>query len=79
MSHILNKLEHQGVIKRTPSKEDGRKVFISITATGKKIVEKARHEWDEWLKGIIEKSLSEKEKEILIKALPVINKLNNSI
>jgi DNA-binding MarR family transcriptional regulator len=75
MSHILNKLEKQGVIKRTPSKEDGRKVFISITPTGKKIVEKARHEWDEWLQGVIEKSLSEKEKEFLIKALPVLNKL----
>jgi DNA-binding MarR family transcriptional regulator len=75
MSHILNKLEEQGVIKRTPSKDDKRKVYISITPAGKKIVEKVRYEWDEWLKGIIEKSLSEKEKEILIKALPVLNKL----
>ena len=75
MSHILNKLEEQGIIKRTPSMDDKRKVFISITPAGKKIVEKARYEWDEWLKGIIEKSLSEKERELLIKVLPVLNKL----
>ena len=68
MSHILNKLEEQGVIKRTPSKDDKRKVYISITPAGKKIVEKVRYEWDEWLKGIIEKSLSEKEKEMIFKS-----------
>ena len=75
MSHILNNLEQQGVIKRTPSKDDKRKVYISITPAGKKIVEKARHEWDEWLKNTIEKLLSEKETDILIRALPVLNKL----
>ncbi len=75
MSHILNTLEEREMIKRTPSKDDKRKVYISITPAGKKIIEKARYEWDEWLKGIIEKSLSEKERELLIKVIPVLNKL----
>src|ERR1700744_4016281 len=69
MSHILNNLEEQGLIKRTPSKEDKRKVYISITSAGKKIVEKARYEWDEWLKDAIEKSLTEKEKKSLEESL----------
>jgi len=75
MSHILNNLEEQGLIKRTPSKEDKRKVYISITSAGKKIVEKARYEWDEWLKDAIEKSLTEKEKKSLEESLPALNKL----
>jgi DNA-binding MarR family transcriptional regulator len=75
MSQILKKLEEQGVIKRAPSKDDKRKVYISLTAFGKKMVEKTRYDRDEWLKGGIEKSLTEKEKELLIKALPVLNKL----
>jgi len=75
MSQILNRLVEQGVIKRTPSKDDKRKVYISITSAGKKIVEKARYEWDEWLKSKIETSLNEKEKELIIKVLPVLNKL----
>ena len=75
MSQILSKMEEQGIIKRTPSKDDRRKVYISLSASGKKMVEKTKYERDEWLKGIIEKSLSDKEKELLIKVLPVLNKL----
>ncbi|HXB39036.1 MAG TPA: MarR family transcriptional regulator [Bacteroidia bacterium] len=75
MSQILSKMEEQGIIKRTPSKDDKRKVYISLSATGKKMVEKIKYERDEWLKGIIEKSLTDKEKELLIKVLPVLNKL----
>lgn len=75
MSQIIKKLEEQDIIKRTPSKEDGRKVYISITASGKKMIEKTRHDRDEWLKTNIEKSLNSKEVEILAKALPVLHKL----
>jgi DNA-binding MarR family transcriptional regulator len=75
MSQILKKLEEQGITKRTPSKKDKRKVYISLTSFGKKMVEKVRYDKDEWLKGAIEKLLTDKEKELLIKALPVLDKL----
>lgn len=75
MSQILNKLETNGLIKRKPSKEDKRKVFISLTAAGKKLVEQTRYDRDEWLKGLIEKELTAKERETLIKALPALSKL----
>ncbi len=78
MSQILKKLEAEGIIKRTPSKEDKRKAYISLTSSGKKTVEKTRYEKDEWLKASIEKSLSMKEKELLIKALPVLIKLSQT-
>ena len=78
MSQIIKKMEEEGIIKRTPSKEDKRKVYISLTSSGKKTVEKTRYEKDEWLKTIIEKSLSTKEKELLIKALSVLNKLSQT-
>lgn len=75
MSQILKKLEEETVIKRTPSKDDKRKVYISLTPSGKKVVEKTRYERDEWLKDAIEKNLSDKERELLTKALPILNKL----
>jgi DNA-binding MarR family transcriptional regulator len=75
MSQILTKMEKDNVIKRTPSKDDKRKVCISLTSVGKKMVDKAKYEKDEWLKGVIEKTLTDKEIDILIKALPVLNKL----
>jgi DNA-binding MarR family transcriptional regulator len=75
MSQMLKKLEDKELIKRTPSKEDKRKVYISLSPHGKKMVEKVRYNKDEWLKGAIEKFLTNKEKDLLIKVLPVLNKL----
>jgi DNA-binding MarR family transcriptional regulator len=78
MSQILKKMEEQGIIKRSPSRDDKRKVYISLSSLGKKIVEKARYDKDEWLKIAIEKMLSEKEKELLARALSVLNKLSET-
>ena len=75
MSQILNKLEKQDVIKRTTSTEDKRKVYISLTDSGVKFVEQVRYYRDEWLKELIEESLTEDEKKILAEALPVLHKL----
>jgi DNA-binding MarR family transcriptional regulator len=75
MSQILKKMEAEDVIKRTPSKDDGRKVYVSLTPFGKKMVDRAKYDKDEWLKGVIEKSLSDKEKRLLAKLLPVLHKL----
>lgn len=75
MSQILKEMEEDHVIKRTPSKEDGRKVYISLTTHGKNLVEKARYDKDEWLKTTIENTLTEKEKDLLTKAIPVLSKI----
>jgi DNA-binding MarR family transcriptional regulator len=75
MSQILNKLEKQDVIKRTTSTEDKRKVSVSLTDSGVKFVEQARYDRDEWLKELIEKSLTEDEKTLLANSLPVLHKL----
>ncbi len=57
MSQIINKLLSQGYIKKTPSKKDKRKVIITITAAGKKSIEKKRLEKQEWLaQSIFEKT-----------------------
>jgi hypothetical protein len=40
-----------------------------------KMVDKAKYDKDEWLSRAIELNLSKKEKDLLIKLLPVLNKL----
>jgi DNA-binding MarR family transcriptional regulator len=75
MSQILKKLEEHGIIKRSPSKDDKRNVFISLTSFGKKMLEKVKYDKDEWLKSAIEKSLSTKEQAQIEKVLPLLNKL----
>jgi DNA-binding MarR family transcriptional regulator len=77
MSQIINKLLEHGFIKKTPSKTDKRKVIITITVTGKKIVEKRRLEKQEWLSQSILEKTTEKEKELLVNAIKVLEKLDD--
>lgn len=75
MSSILDKFEKQKLIRRIPSKEDRRKVYIALTTFGKKVVEKTRYERDSWLTKNIDKTLTDKEKKTLKKAIEIINRL----
>jgi DNA-binding MarR family transcriptional regulator len=75
MSQIINKLLNHGYIKRTPSRKDKRKVIISITAGGKKFVDKKRHKKEEWLAKAISEKTTQKEKEVLVNAIDVLTKL----
>jgi len=78
MSQILNKMQEHKLIKRQPSKEDGRKVYIQLTATGKKIVEKTRYERDEWLGAAVDEHLSTKEINTLTQAIAILEKLSKA-
>ncbi|RBL89364.1 MarR family winged helix-turn-helix transcriptional regulator [Chitinophaga flava] len=75
MSQMLNNLEAETLIVRTPSEDDKRKVLVSITAKGKKMVDKSRSERDEWLATAINNTLTEKEKKMLAEALPLLSKI----
>lgn len=75
MSQILTTMEQTGIIKKTPSKEDKRKVYISLSPAGRKLLEQTRYERDEWLKTTIEDTLTKEETDILAKAIPILNKL----
>lgn len=79
MSQILNKMQEHKLIRREPSKEDGRKVYISLTAHGKKIVEKTRYERDEWLGAAMEQHLTAKEAALLAQSITILEKLSKAI
>lgn len=75
MSQIINKLLKHSFLKKTSSKTDKRKVIITITSNGKKYVEKKRNEKQEWLAHSIFEKTTQREKEVLIKAIKVLTKL----
>jgi DNA-binding MarR family transcriptional regulator len=77
MSQIVNKLLGLGHIKKTSSTADKRKMIITISAAGKKFIEKKRHEKQEWLARSIFEKTTQKEKEVLVKAITVLTKLVN--
>ena len=75
MSQILNHLSELGYIKRRSSKEDKRKSFISLTASGTAVISRVRSEKDNWLYNAIIKNCTGEEIAVLKKALLPLKKL----
>ncbi len=75
MSQILKKFEEQGHITRTGSPDDKRKVHISLTPAGEKLVKQNRYERDAFLQKRIETLLTDKEVALLEKVVPILEKL----
>lgn len=75
MSQILKKFEEQGHITRTNSPDDKRKVHISLTPAGEKLVKQNRYERDAFLQKRIETLLTDKEVALLEKVVPILEKL----
>ncbi|MBV8389416.1 MAG: MarR family transcriptional regulator [Mucilaginibacter sp.] len=75
MSQILNHLLQLGYITRTASDTDKRKVLISLTELGEKVLLQFRAERDQWLAKAISDSCNEEEINLLKKVIGPLNKV----
>ena len=75
MSQIINHLLELGLILKTPSEADRRKVIVTLTDAGKKLVRQRQAEKQEWLNRRIAETLSVKEKQTLAEAIHILTKL----
>ncbi|TDX01742.1 MarR family winged helix-turn-helix transcriptional regulator [Dinghuibacter silviterrae] len=75
ISQVLNRLLELGLINRTPSEEDRRKVIVTLTETGKRGVRQRLQEKQEWLARSITEKLTAREKQTLTEAIDILNKL----
>ena len=75
MSQVINHLFELHYIHKSPSGDDKRKVLLSLTPAGRLTVEERRLEKQEWLARALHERTSAEEKELLLKAMPVLTKL----
>jgi len=75
MSQILGHLLELGLITRTPSQIDKRKVIISLSDEGRNVLYRVRSERDEWLSKALAETCTAEEQQLLIKALVPLTKL----
>jgi len=75
MGQVITHLNSLGLIDKTPSETDKRKIYISISATGKNMIQQVRNERDEWLSHAIAKVCNTQEQEILKAAIGPLAKL----
>ncbi|HXB33539.1 MAG TPA: MarR family transcriptional regulator [Puia sp.] len=75
MSQIISHLDEAGMISKTPSGEDKRKVLLSLSPAGRAYVEEARDRKQEWLAHALNQKVSAEEKEVLKEALKILIKI----
>lgn len=75
MSQVLNHLLELGLIIRTPSASDKRKVYVSLSQAGYALLKKVRNERDEWLNKALLQTCNEKELKALQQAVLPLLKL----
>lgn len=75
MSQIINKLSQFGLVEKTPSQDDKRKVIVSITTKGKEVVEYMLNKKMEWLAQAISQKVNDDERETLLRAIDILTKL----
>lgn len=77
MSEIISRLEASGIILKIRSQTDKRKFEVSLTEQGRVLVEETRYERDGWLSSAIAELLTDQEKEILVSAATLLEKLSD--
>ncbi|TSJ43422.1 MarR family transcriptional regulator [Mucilaginibacter corticis] len=75
MSDILRHLLQLGFITRTASEQDKRKVNISLSAEGEKILLQMRSERDHWLTQAITATCTPEEQEFLKTSISILTKV----
>lgn len=74
MTRTVNGLEESGYLTRTADAADGRKVVITLTATGDRTVTETLRKRDAWLEDALS-DLDQDEHDVLIKAAAIMRKL----
>ncbi len=75
MGQVITHLNSLGLIEKTPSATDKRKVYLSISTLGKEMIQQVRNERDEWLSKAISEVCTAQEQEILKAAIGPLAKL----
>ena len=77
MAVTLATLEQMGLILRTPDPSDGRRQIIELTDAGRERVDGNRAAAHEWLASSLQNQLTEEERQIVIAAMGLLEKLVN--
>ncbi|MET8146409.1 MarR family transcriptional regulator [Sphaerisporangium sp. NPDC005288] len=75
MTATVTSLAAMGLVERSPDPADGRRLLITLTAEGHRRVEEGRQARTEWLAGRLQDRCTEQERQAVIAAMAVLQRL----
>jgi DNA-binding MarR family transcriptional regulator len=75
---ILMALEQRELIQRRPDPDDGRRQLVSLTPAGRALLDDGRRAGEEWLARALQEHYTEAERQTLIKAIALLERLSPS-
>jgi DNA-binding MarR family transcriptional regulator len=75
MAATLAAIQEQGLIEREPDPADGRRQLISLTPAGHEAIAGSRRQREEWLARALTDHYSEAERQTIIEALALLDRL----
>ena len=75
MGQIINHLSALNLIDKKVSPTDKRKILLSMSAQGAKMIQQVRNERDEWLSKALRQTCTPAEQKLLLQAIDSLNKL----
>ncbi len=74
MNRTLNALEASGLVRRDPSDDDARSVWVTITPAGEQVIAETRRLRQQWFHSQLE-TLSDAERSALEEVRPILRRL----
>lgn len=78
MATVLAGLDEQGWIERRPDPTDGRKQLVSLSRSGQRWLKTSRSIRDEWLSWALQENYTERERQTILQALTLLDRLTKS-
>jgi DNA-binding MarR family transcriptional regulator len=71
----VRELENAGLVSRRPDPQDGRRSFVELTAAGVAKLEATQAAREDWLNQTLEAELDADERELLRRALALLDRM----
>jgi DNA-binding MarR family transcriptional regulator len=78
MASTVAVLEKRGLVSRRQDPDDGRRQLVSVRKAGHKLLDDGRRAGEEWLSRVLAGQLTEGERQTVLKAMALLDKLAGS-